>query len=103
METVNKEIISTNDLTVGFMGIAIASIFMILTWLPEWIFFCMLIVGAALFDTGYFAVGIITSLAMGVFTFISWFPAVIYWSGIVVCTVWLASKVVSKYVNVGAS
>ena len=92
--------ISTNDLTVGLVAVAVASIFVLLTWLPAWIFFCMLIVGATLFDTGYFAVGIITSLGLGVFTFISWLPAWIFWSAIVICSVWLSSKVVDKYVNI---
>ena len=92
--------ISTNDLTVGLVAVAVASIFVLLTWLPAWIFFCMLIVGATLYDQGFFSVGIIATLSGGTFTFIGWLPAWIFWSAIVISAVWLASKVVSKYVNI---
>lgn len=90
-----------NSIVVGWMGILAAFFMVVIGWLPGWILFGVIVVGALLQDSKYFATGIIGTASTGAFVFIGWAPSWVFFSIIILATLLLAVRLAGMYVNTG--
>ena len=88
-------------LVAGMVAIAVGGIFALIGYLPAWIFFSMLIIGAYSYGRSYFASGEVGALSAGTFTYYGWLPSYLFFSMIVIIAFLLASSWVAKQMNIG--
>jgi len=85
----------------GMAGIGAAVLISLIGWMPLWILFGVLVIAANLYETKYFATGIMGGFASGTFAAMDWLPRWLYFTAIVMSALFLAIKIAGKYVNTG--
>lgn len=93
----------SKSFVIGATGIGVSFFTVVIGWMPVWILFGVLIIGAVLYETKFFATGITGGFGAGVFASIGWLPLYAYFTPIVLAAVFLAVRVAGKYVNIGGT
>lgn len=94
MQTIEQSPINSNNFIVGAIGI-IASLIMAIFGLEAWYMAASIImVGALLYDTDFFAIGIIGFISIAIFSALNWFPMFMYWTIVLILGLVIAVKIV---------
>ncbi len=78
---------------IGLVGIFATFFMNLMGWEPLYMIVGIIVVAIDLYDTAFFAVGIIGMVAISAFTAMSMFPLNIYWTIVIFMSLWCAWKI----------